>query len=200
MIFKKKDSKEVFWNWFLKNKSKLEDFISSERKDYSIYNQLTKELQKYNNLLYPELTIDKDKNFILIITPDGIKDGLIPTKEIAEFAPEIKGWKVKKFRQARDKITLNFNGLEFLYEDIKIFRKFNLEDEKVNIAVLIKNYNKEDNRYKALGFLYLDHILGEFNVLTRIGEIEFFDWDMLNDEVEAIDLLTLKKEITEKLY
>lgn len=200
MLFKKKNIKEEFWNWFLRNQIKLENFISSKDPDYSIYNQLTQKLKKFHNLLVPEITIDEEDNFILIITPDGKKDGINATKEIVEAAPSIKGWKIKKFRQATDNITLNFQGLEFGFEDVKIYRQFDFENERADITVLIKNFDENDERYIALAFLYLDHILGEFNVLTRIGEIEFLGWDRLNDEIESIDLLTLRKEIAENLY
>lgn len=200
MIFKKKDNKKEFWNWFLKNQSKLEKFISSDNRDYSIYNQLTKKLKNFNKLLFPEITIDSDDNFVLIITPDGIADGISSTKEIVEAAPQIKGWKIKKFRQPSDKMKLNYSGIEFNYEDVKIWRDFDLDREKVDIAVLINNYDSEDSRYMNLAFLYLDHILGEFNVLTRVGSIDFLGWDKLNDEIESINLITLRNEIAHKLY
>ena len=200
MIFKKKDEKEIFWKWFLRNQTDLEDFISSENRNYTVYNELTKQLKKFNDLLFPEITIDKENNFILIITPDGIRDGVNPTIEIVKAAPIIKGWKIKKFRQASDKISLNFKGLQFNYDDIKIWRYFILEQDKVNLSVLIKNYDEKDNRYISLAFLYLDHILGEYNVLTRVGEINFLGWDQLNDKIESVELLTLRKEIEEKLY
>lgn len=200
MIFKKKDEKEIFWKWFLRNQKDLEDFISSENRNYAVYNELTKQLKKFNDLLFPEITIDKENNFILIITPDGIRDGINPTIEIVKSAPNIRGWKIKKFRQASDKISLNFNGLQFEYDDIKIWRYFILEQDRVDLSVLIKNYDEKDNRYISLAFLYLDHILGEYNVLTRVGEINFWGWDQLNDKIESVELLTLRKEIEEKLY
>ncbi len=200
MIFNKKDTKKEFWDWFIKNKTNLEEFIKSDNKDYSIYNQLTNKLHKFNNLLYPELTIDENDNFVLIVTPDGIKDGIAPTKEIIESAPLIDHWVLKKFRQATDKMDLNFNGLELKYTEIRIWRNFKIEEVKVDIAVLIKNYNEKDTRFISLAFLYLDHILGEFNVLTRVGYIDFLGWDKLNDKFESIDLLTLRKEIEVNLY
>lgn len=200
MIFNKKDTKKEFWDWFIKNKTNLEEFIKSDNKDYSIYNQLTNKLHKFNNLLYPELTIDENDNFVLIVTPDGIKDGIAPTKEIIESAPLIDHWVLKKFRQATDKMDLNFNGLELKYTEIRIWRNFKIEEVKVDIAVLIKNYNEKDTRFISLAFLYLDHILGEFNVLTRVDYIDFLGWDKLNNKFESIDLLTLRKEIEVNLY
>ncbi len=200
MMFRKKDTKKEFWDWFVKNKTKLEEFIKSDNRDFLIYNQLTNKLQGFNKLIFPEITIDENDNFVLIITPDGIKEGMIPTKEIVDSAPFVDNWVIKKYRQATDKMDLNFNELEFKYEDIKIWRKFNIEDVNVDIAVLIRNYNENDTRYIPLAFLYLDHILGEFNVLSRVGQIDFFGWDKLNAKIETIDLLSLRKEIEDNLY
>jgi len=198
-LFKKKDKKKEFWNWFVSNKSELEKFIKSDNRDYAIYKQLTSKLQEFNTLLAPEITIDKDDNFVLIITPDGIKKGIEPTEEIVDAAPHLDNWIVKKFRQPSDRTGINFKGFELDFSDIKILRKFDLEAEHVNIAVCIKDYDKNDKRYLAAGFLCLDHILGEFNVLTRVNEIDFTDWKQL-DNIESIDLLTLRKEIEDYLY
>lgn len=200
MILRKKDTKKEFWDWFVKNKTKLEEFIKSDNRDYSTYNQLTNKLQGFNKLLFPEITIDENDNFVLIITPDGIKEGMIPTKEIVDSAPSIDNWVVKKYRQATDKMDLNFRDLEFKYDDIKIWRKFNIEEVNVDIAVLIRNFNEKDTRFISLAFLYLDHILGEYNVLSRVGQIDFLGWDKLSDKIETIDLLSLRKEIEDNLY
>lgn len=184
----------------MKNKTKLEEFIKSDNRDYSTYNHLTNKLQGFNKLLFPEITIDENDNFVLIITPDGIKEGMIPTKEIVDSAPSVDNWVIKKYRQATDKMDLNFRDLEFKYDDIKIWRKFNIEEVNVDIAVLIRNFNEKDTRFISLAFLYLDHILGEYNVLSRVGQIDFLGWDKLSDKIEIIDLLSLRKEIEDNLY
>jgi hypothetical protein len=57
-IFKKKNPENEFWKWFVKNKSKIEKFIENPDNGYEIYNQLTGKIKEYNELLYPEITID----------------------------------------------------------------------------------------------------------------------------------------------
>jgi hypothetical protein len=191
---------ERFWNWFLKNKAKLETFIQSDQNDYSIFNKLTRKLKKEDTLLFPEITMDTEDRFVLIITCDGIAEGLNSVIQLVDTAPNIDKWVIKKFRQPCDKMSLNFQELKFESEDIKIWRKFDLGKEKVNIVLLIKGYDPKDERFRSLAFLYLDHFLGEFNTITRIGQIDFLGWESLKDNIEAIDLITLRKEISEKLY
>jgi hypothetical protein len=199
MFFRKKDKATEFWKWFTENKSALETFITQNNRDYSIYKKLTAKMHKFNKQIFPEITVDNGM-FVLILTPDGIKDGIEPVKELFNKAPKFENWIVKKFRQANDNAQLSFNGLEFKQDAIKIWRAFDLEQGSVDIAILIKDYSNDDPRFKNLAFLYLDHVLGEFNVLTVVGQIDFLGWNMLNSETEAIDLITLRQEIEKKLY
>lgn len=194
------NAEEQFWNWFTKNKSRIEKFIDSSHSDYSVYNELTKRIKSYNELLFPELTKTKENKYVLIITPDGLKDGIEPTKKLGESHPEIPSWIIKKFRQPCDEITLNFNGVEFPSSDIEIIAELDDELEKVNIAVFVRNMNKDEKNHKSLAFLYLDHILGEFNSITKVGYIDFYHLDDNKTVENSISLLGLRKLITENLY
>ncbi len=52
-IFKKKNPEHKFWDWFVKNKSKIEKFIENPDNEHKIYNQLTVKMKEYNELLFP---------------------------------------------------------------------------------------------------------------------------------------------------
>lgn len=197
---RKVDSEEIFWNWFLANKSKIEKFIDSDHRDYSIYNKLTKQIKKYNDLLAPELTKTKDNKYVLIITPDGIQAGIIPTQKLGGAQPEISNWVVKKFRQPSDEITLNINGLEYPSSDIEILPEIDIENEKIDIQVFIRNMAKDEKKYQHLAFLYMDHMLGEFNTITKVGAIDFYDLEGEQKIKDSISLLQLRKLIEKELY
>jgi len=197
---KKQTPKDKFWNWFIENRLKIEKFIQNPDIGGEIYEELTVKMKEYNELLYPELMIDKDDTYILIITPDGMSKGVKPTQELAENHPEIENWTVKKFRQPTDEVTLEINGVEYPSEDIEILQELNAEKEKVDIRVFIRNMSQDEKGYQHLAFLYFDHILGEFNTITRVGYIEFFDLE--NDKMikDSISLLELRKFIEKELY
>lgn len=195
-----KSPEQKFWDWFLKNKNGLEKFISSEINDYSLYNKLTIKLQKYNSNLLPELTITEKDEFVLIITPDGIPDGVKPTQKLFDEKPKISNWIIKKFRQPIDKIELNLNGIEFSTSDIKIEHYVDFEREKVDIRVFIKNFDKTDKRYETLGWLYIDHIIGEYNTITKVGSVLFEEWKNVNEQKSLLSLLELRKLIEKELY
>lgn len=203
-LFKRKDTsktpEEKFWNWFVENKTKIEKFMDSESSDYSIYNKLTTEIQKYNTALVPELTKNEDDKYVLIITPDGIKEGVEPTKELAAKNPVIDNWVIEKFRQPTDDITLNFKGLEYPATDIEVLPKIDYERDVVDVDVFIRNMNKDEGLYQSLAFLYLDHILGEFNSITKVGYIDFHHLDEDQKIQDSITLLELRNLIAENLY
>jgi hypothetical protein len=48
-----------------------------------------------------------------------------------------------------------------------------LSDGWYDIELYIKGYKKSDDRYKSLAFLYLDHFVGEYTVMTKVGNVEF---------------------------
>ncbi|MCK6608676.1 MAG: hypothetical protein L6Q46_10325 [Flavobacterium sp.] len=198
-IFKKQTKEEKFWNWVLKNKTNLEKFINSDLEDYTIYNELNKQIKEYNSILYAEMTLTKKNEVVLIITPDGIPEGVLPTQKLYNSKPNLKNWIVKKFRQPLDEVKLNFRGLEYDSSDIIIVPEFDTERNKINIKIFITNMNLDIDRYQSLAFLYLDHILGEYNTITKIGYIDFFHLDKNKKIDDGISILELRRLIDLKL-
>ena len=193
-----KNEKE-FWKWFLKNKFKIESFMESDFSDYSIYNQLKKEIKRYDSILVPELTKTEMDEYVLIITPNGNKDGMEPVRRLFDNHPKIENWIIKKFRQPCDDIRLNFDGIEYPSSDIQIIPI--LEDEKkFDLRIFVRNLDIDEKRYKSLAFLYLDHILGEFNSISKIRYIDFYHLGIDKFVEDGISLLELRKLIEEKLY
>lgn len=164
-------TEKQFWDWFLDNKLKLEEFIRSDSNDYSLYNELTNQLKSYNENVIPELTIDSSDNHVLIISCDGRRDGIEFVERLYDSRPPIEKWITQKYRAPGHVIDLNYEGLEFKSKDIKV--KYSLSDNLYDLELFIKGYSESDDRYKALAFLYLDHLVGEYNVMTKIGDIEF---------------------------
>ena len=203
-LFKKKEEtninpQEEFWGWFLDHKSDLEKFIDTKDRNYLIYNLLSKEIKKYNHNLHPEIT-KTDGKYVLIITPDGKKEGVQPTKKLFENHPKIENWIVKKFRQPKDKIHLNFNGIEYPSSDIEIYPELIKEEDKVDIQVYIKNRDKDIKNHQSLAFLYLDHIIGEFNTITKVRYIDFYNLKENEAVEDSISILELRKLIEKELY
>lgn len=194
-LFNRQSKEEKFWNWVSKNKVELENFINSDQEDYTIYNQLTREMKKYNSVLFPEMTLTEKDEVVLIITPDGMPEGVLPTEKLYDSKPELNNWIIKKFRQATDEIGLNYDGIEYPSSDIEIIPELDKERGKINIRVFIRNMNSDTKRHQALSFLYLDHILGEYNTITKVGYIDFYHLENDKSVENGISILELRKLI-----
>jgi hypothetical protein len=168
-----------FWNWFSSNKKVVEDFINSESNDYTPYEILTAKIKEYHPDVIPELTVDQANNFVLIVSCDGIRSGMEPVENLVTAAPQIDKWIIQKFRQPGAVIDLNFQGLDFKARNIKA--KYFLNDGLVDIELYIKGFKEIDKRYKSLAFLYLDHLVGEYLVMTKIGTIRFRNLGLFTD-------------------
>jgi len=160
-----------FWNWFIENKKMIQDFLKSNSRDYAPYEELTAKLKNYHKEVIPELTIDAANNFVLILSADGIREGILPVEKLFESAPAIDKWVIQKFRAPGNVINLNFKGLDFKATDIKA--KYFLNAGLIDIELYIKELKENDSRYKSLAFLYLDHLIGEYLIMTKIGTISF---------------------------
>ena len=196
----KEIAKTNFWTWFSVHKTELEAFIVDENRDYTIYDELTEELHKFDELLFAEITIAEDGKYILIITPDGINDGIEPTREIVAIAPQFDNWNIVRFRQPMNEVQLNYDGLEYEAKDIQILYQLDKSEGKAHLQVYIRNMKKNEKKYKALAFLYMDHILGEFNTITKVGHIDFIHLDEDKSIDDSVSLLELRKLIEDKLY
>ncbi len=197
---RKKGDTTVFWNWFVKNHKKLEAFIDEGANDMAIYGKLTEVMKDYNDILFPELTVGDKAKYRLIITPDGLKEGIEPTKALYDDKPDIPNWEVVKYRQPYDDFRIEMDGLSFDSEVLRILAQIDHEREMVDLAIYIPGMNNDEKKYKHLAFLYLDHVLGEFNVLTRVGHIDFEHLDEGGSVDGSITLIELRKLIEDNLY
>jgi hypothetical protein len=179
-----------FWDWFQNKKSDIEKFIISDSDDYSIYDELTEKLSSYNELVIAELTKDTHDINVLILSCDGRIDGIPFVEKLYESAPIIENWRFQKFRMPGHVKELNYQGLQFKSNDIKI--KYTPDEQYFNLELFIKGYNTNDDRYKGLAFLYLDHMVGEYNVMTKIGNIEFKKMNLFTSSNDKISLEELK--------
>ncbi len=188
----------MFWKWVLNYKSELEQFIEGNREEgYKIYNQLTKKMKTVDSRIHPELTINDNGEYRMIISCDGEAEAIPIVKSLFSEAPEMMNWEIVKFRQPKDSFEIDFSGLKFPSQAVQVLYKIDDNIDKIHIKLLIENYDKEDNRYGSLAFLYLDHIIGEFNSMTKVGYIDLGKYE---NQSNTISLVELRKLIEDNLY
>ena len=108
-------------------------------------------------------------------------------------APNLKRWKITKFRPRREILNqIKYKGISLSPDEVA----FELipNNNKIDITLYIMNYNEIDkNIYAAIGFLFLDTNLGEYDVETKVGKVDIkSSEDILNFSDNNIKYLSKK--------
>jgi hypothetical protein len=165
-----KSKEETFWKWFQANESRLFDF---EQDQDRVFAELGPEMRKVHPSLTFEFGPKKEGRREFVISADGIKDAFPAVVALADKAPELQRWEIIKFRQRRGPIPdLGYEGTRVKSEDVR----FTIEPDgdKAGITLFIKGYDESSHRtLGTIGFLYLDSSLGEYDVETKVGFVDF---------------------------
>lgn len=158
----------AFWLWFQKNQDRLYNFEANQNQ---VFNELEEQLHK----VHPDLTFEFGKKQSdgcreFVISAGGIRDAFPSVIALYNTAPKLRKWKVTKFRPRRDFMIIETEGLKVAPDDIRFSLK--PEGKLANLTLYIKGYDGS-TRYKQIGFLMLDGALGEYDVETKVGALEF---------------------------
>lgn len=192
--FYKKSKEEKFWDWFEKNQETYYSEIENLEIREKIFNELTKNLNKVNeDLVFEFGGIDENNVREFIISAEGIKELFPVVEKLIEKAPELKNWKFNAFRQrvSGDYVKIKYDDFEIGYSDI-YYRSEN-DNGKLGIELNIKNYDGKGQTKNAV-FILLDSLLGEYDVATKIGWIDWVRFD--ENEIKNLKpIIELRNEI-----
>ncbi|TDR20476.1 hypothetical protein [Marinicella litoralis] len=160
-----------FWKWFQKNDEMIFNFENDTEKTFDI---LSAALTKVD----PELTFefspvrDNGKREF-VISAGGIKKSFPSVELLFNSAPKLKQWIIVKFRPRRTPLNdLTFGGISIKSDDV--YYNLYKDDDKLGVILFFDNYSEEQHStYGNLGYLFLDEALGEYDVETKLGFIEF---------------------------
>jgi hypothetical protein len=191
-------AKEGFWSWFSDNREALERFISKEPRDYAIYETLTEKLRQYSDLLIPEITMNRSGGFVLIISCDGISRGIPYVESLVDGMPDFPNWEIRKFRQSGPMELIPVNGL--ILKRNSIFLEWEQRaDLKYDVIFFVENYDKYNKNYDIGIFLHLDHTIGEYFSMTKIGKVELRKLGFFQSKKKLKTLDDLKEDIYKEL-
>jgi hypothetical protein len=181
-----------FWTWFQNNK---DDFYHFENNQEELFDKLDSRLKKiHEDITFEFSPIHEDGIRELFISADGIRAAFDTVISLVDKAPEIPRWKIVAFRQRipGDDISINLGDVKIGYSDI-YFRHGEL-DEKIIIELNIRAFDPKDNRIKNAVYILLDGLIGEYDMETVIGGIDWVDLDgskidNLNPLVELRDIV-----------
>lgn len=161
----------TFWNWF---ESHANSFYQIEEKNA---HQLLEMLLTRLHDIHPDLTfelggVSKNNKRELIISAGGVKSAFPYVIKLMELSPQLDDWDFKAFRQRKpDFCEVNFGDFNLNAHDV--YFDYELEEKLIEIKLFIKGYNEEPVFAHAI-FIILDHLLGEFDLETKVGTITMY--------------------------
>lgn len=179
-----------FWIWLANYRPQLEAFLNSDFSDYTAYEQLYSQLQAYSPWLIPELTFDKSGTCVFIISCDGRRQGIPDAKALYKAFPVIQGWEAQLFRQAGEFWGTNINGIQFEESELLTYYQAVPEEDQYDLILYTKDWEEEDEDIETAAMIYLDHCLGEYEVMTQLRYIAFAPLEAATEE--AVTLRTLR--------
>ena len=106
----------------------------------------------------------------LVISADGKKELFPLVQKVYAARPTVAGWKIVAFRQRDAGFAIEMNGLSL--EPNKVRFAGEREGDKLSIELFVPGYDDSDGMKQAL-FVLLDHTVGEYDMETKIGGIDF---------------------------
>lgn len=165
-----KDRNQQFWNWFSAN---ADSYFNFENDQERLFGELSKHLSKvspYATFLFSPIENGK-REFIL--SPDGIRAGAQVIKDLVAAAPKFDTWNIVAFRPRIALEQVSFEGINLARSDVKYEYAFQ-ENNLIKLELYVPGYEESQKEaYMGAAFLLLDAVIGEYDVITKIGVIEF---------------------------
>lgn len=187
----------IFWNWFKENE---ELFTSIESPDGEIGGELKARLET----VHEDLTFEiggwsENQKGELIISAGGLKGAFPAVQELVKVAPDLRHWTVIPFipptpvehlREAGFRLECNGVVVQVKICDDFFFR-WKKDGEKIGVELHIRGY-EENDAWGSVSFVVLDHLLGEYDVVTQLGWIDRVVLEEQNRN-DLLPILELKK-------
>ncbi len=160
----------LFWKWFHEHENELFHF---ENERDVIFRSLSDALERVHDGLTFEMGPIEEGLRELVISADGIRDAFPAVVSLCEAAPELPRWRIIQFRPRRSPIdTIHLKDLTLNPDDVWV--TLQPDQHKAGITLYMKGYcDKLSSSYSQIGYLFLDEALGEYDVETRVGFVEF---------------------------
>jgi hypothetical protein len=164
-------STAAFWAWFEKNAATLR----AEKDLRRTMDTISAELGKVHPEVFAEIAgfgrLGDDRE--LVISVDGKREVFPVVQEIYAARPKVAGWTIVAFRPRRDPtdpFVIEMNGKKLDARSMKFTAARN--GDKLDVAVFVPGFTTLEE-LGGVAFILLDHLVGEYDMETRIGGISF---------------------------
>jgi len=158
-----------FWKWFQKNESTLFRLESAQDR---IFTTLVGQILRVNRNLVFEFGPEIDGKREFVLSAGGFKNAFPAVLALADAAPHLSRWTITRFRPRRTEITeVQFNGRSMLPDAVMVAVRGGVP--YIDIIMFLGGGEIDEETRRQFGFLFLDQALGEFDVATYVGKVEF---------------------------
>jgi hypothetical protein len=164
-----------FWKWFETNEAGFYRFETNREK---LFDELSKQMAK----VHPDLTFEfgpirNDGKREFVISAGGIRSAFPAVKAMFSAAPSLPRWHVTKFRPRRFPLSdIEYGGRRIKAADVAY--AMYKDGSKVGIVLFFDDYkDQEKDLFGNIGYLLLDEALGEYDIETKVGFVEFHGRD-----------------------
>ena len=155
----------AFWTWFADHATELANDSGLVRAMTRINDQL----QPTHPGIFVELGVEGQRR-TLVITADGDRANFAMVQAVYRARPMVAGWNIVAFRQRDNASTaIEIDGASL--DPATMTFVAGREGDKLSIRVYVPAFAGE--RMKVGLYVVLDHIVGEYDMETRIGGIDF---------------------------
>lgn len=164
-----KDPVEGLWEYVQKNIRSIDDIQKP-----AVQNGLTKALRSVNKELAWGCGASPSGAPVLEISADGLRHLIPVVKDLVNRAPNMPGISVVAFKQPSPpdfSLSTPFGDIDC--ESMR-WSSLGTHDGLEGLAVYVPvPPSAPQDACGQIGFIFLDHTLGEYIVMTRVGELEF---------------------------
>lgn len=157
-----------FWDWFLQNGREIAAVRTGSE---PILHTIAENLRAVHPNLQFEMSVADDGLREFIVSAGGIREAIPAVEQLVSTAPEIPGWQIIAFKQRKQADRIEIGGQSFGPEDV--WFKSESHREHADIELYIRGFDGSSELPLHVAFLYLDVLLGEYDVMTKIGAIDF---------------------------
>jgi hypothetical protein len=167
-------SQELFWTWFNRRQDSYFALdLSNVAANEMLFADLTSHLHAVDENLTFEFGPKIDGKRELVISADGIRSSFPAVLALVAAAPQLPHWKITAFRPRRYPVSsIEIGGMTLDPRQISV--RMEPDGPKVDFTILLTGYAEhERNKFSQGVYLLLDEALGEYDVETRVGVINF---------------------------
>ncbi len=158
-----------FWRWFGKNAGRIRAAVDRQDQSVTIH-ELGRRIAKAAPGVVHEIGKPDNETVELIFSADGMKAGVPGVLALMERAPRLDRFLFTAFRPRHPGCSLKINDETYTPGEL---RYVSAADEAVlHLRIFVPGDHPERAR-ETIGFLLLDQVLGEYDVMTGLGRIDF---------------------------